>query len=443
MAATQEKFERILALCLDRLQRGEATLETILVEHPDLAAELRPLLEAAAWLQGKQAPLAPRPEFISTSRQNLVARLRQEQSAATGAPSQAPRLGWAARLRQWFLTINRPVNKRLALQFVMVVVLLVGLFSGGVGAVLASQQALPGEVLYPLKISLEQVELLLSADESDDIHLHLQFAQLRTGEMQKLVELNRYLYLRDTLSNYQYHLNRAIRLVSVVASQSPEKARAIALEVYRVVIDQPAILRNLAESVPERVFPGLAMAVLVAEGWVQTTETLLLELGIEITPTPKVDSAALPAATGTATPTPQPTGSPAPELTSTLTGTPTPTRTPTRMSTPTTSLAPARTNTSTPRPGIPRVTPGVTLTATGTPDVRPSSTPTPSPTSPIPTQTRTLTPTPTRTSTPTATRTRTPTATRTATPPPTDTATPTLTSTAPPTLTPTPQPYPF
>jgi len=431
MAATQEEFARILEVCLDRLQSGEATLETILVEHPDLAPELRPLLEVAAWLRAKQTALAPRPEFISSSWGNLVARMRQEQSAMDGAPSLITSRGSFERLRRWLLAVNQPLNRRLALQFVMVLVLLLGLIAGGAGTAVASQQALPGEVLYPVKISLEQVELFLSADESNDIHLHLQFAQLRSAEMQKLVDLNRYLYLRDTLSNYQYHVHQAIRLVGVLASKDPEKAIALAPEVHRIVVSQPAILKNLAESVPERVFPGLTAAVQVAAGWVQTMDSLLQDLGIEITPTPKAEGAVTSTPTGTTTPTSLPSDSPTPGFSPTLTGTSTPTGTATQTGTATPALTLARTNTSTPRSRGPRVTPGVTPTPTATlvtPTSKPSRTPTPSVTSPIPTVTSTPTPTPTRTWTPTAT----PLPTSTATPPPTNTPAPTPTPTLPP-----------
>ena len=440
MAETQEEFDRILAACLDRLQSGEATLETILVEHPALADELRPMLEAAAWLQVKKAALAPRPEFIAAARQNMVARLRLEQPAATGLASQPARTSLAGRLRQWLATADRLANRRLALQFAMLFVVLFGLLSGGMSAAFASQGALPGEVLYPLKISLEQVELFFSLDESNDVRLHLQFAQLRSHEMQDLVELNRYLYLRDTLANYQYHVEQAVRLMAVVASQSLEKARAIAPEVHRLVSEQPQVLANLAQAVPEQVFPGLAQAVPVAEGWTQTLEGLLQDLGIELTPTPDTD--AVPSPTPTATPTPTPsasaTNAPPPPPTATRTPTPTATATPTLTATPSLVVVVVRTNTPTPRPETTPPPPVSTRTPTPTPTAPPGK-PTPTPTA-----TRTAPPTPTPTPEPTATHTPVPTATSTS-PPPTDTATPRPSPTAtrpPPTPTSTTPPYP-
>ncbi|HSF79598.1 MAG TPA: DUF5667 domain-containing protein [Anaerolineales bacterium] len=435
MAGTQEEFDRILEVCLGRLESGEATLETLLVEHPDQAAELRPLLETAAWLQTKSASLAPRPEFVSASRQHLVTRLQQEQVATTGLAARAPKASLLRRTRRWLVSASQPLNRNLLLQFATALVLFIAVVSGGIGTAFASQQALPGDVLYPVKISLEQAELFFSTDAENDARLHLQFAQLRSHEMQDLVALNRYLYLRDTLANYQYHINDAIRLVAEVASLSPDRARALALHAYKVIMEQPAILERLAQSVPERVFPGLATAVQVANGWRQAIESILADLEIESTPTPSVKEA-LPTVTNTATQTPSPTGNTSLDPLSITNGTSTPV--PTATQTATTGSIPVSTSTSTPKAGSTQSRSQATRTATAT---TVTQTRTPTATVPAPTATRTLPPTLTSTSPPTSTATSLPPPTSTATlPPPPPTSTATL---PPPTPTATTPPYPF
>ncbi len=447
MAGTQEEFERILESSLDRLQSGEATLETILVEYPDLADELRPLLEMVDWLLAKKATLAPRPKFISSSRQNLVARLQSEQIVAVDLAAKLPRPGFYERMRQWLVSASQSMNRRVVLQFATVVVLLIGMFTGGVGIAYASQGTLPGEVLYPVKISLEQVELFLSLDEANDIYLHMEFAQRRTDEMQALVALNRYLYLRDTLANYQYHVSESMRLVRVVAANDLAKAKAIAPDVHRMVMEQPTILKRLASTIPEQIFSGMVTALEVSEGWVQAMESLVKELEIELTPTPGMENTSVPSSTSIDTQTLEPTGTIAlgSVSTSMITNTPTATQTQTPTSTP--SLFPwlVKTNTNTPRPGSTHVPPGLTLTFTATlftPSSTPNSTPVPSATQPIYTATRTLPPTATRTLPSTPTSTSPPVATSTIPPPPTATAPPPPTATQPPPPTATTPPYP-
>lgn len=447
MADKQGRFDRILEICLQRLQSGEATLETILVEYPDQADELRPMLEAVDWLLDKRLSLAPRPEFISASRSDLVAKLRQEQTAAAEPAAESSQPGFLERMRQWLVFVRQPFNRRVVLQFVTVIVLLLGMVTGGVTTAYASQEALPGEVLYPVKISLEQVALFLSLDESNDIYLHMHYAWLRTNEMQDLVTLNRYFYLRDTLANYQYHVSGSIQLVRVVAENNLAEARVIAPDVHRMVLEQPAILKSLAQSIPEQIFSGMVAAVQVSEGWVQEMESIVEELEVEPTPTPGMENPLVPSSTSTATFMPQPT------LTNVLGALTTPftpgTSTLTQTPTGTSSLFPlfTLTKTSTPRPGSTRVPPDITLTFTATPvttSVNPTSTSFSTATQPVLTATRTLPPAATSTSPPTATKTSPPTATSTIPPPPTATVPPppTATATSPPPPTATTPPYP-
>jgi hypothetical protein len=67
-----EDYFLVLQSCLDCLQDGDQTIDSVLLLYPRLGDQLRPPLEAAAWLYSKKGLLNPRPEFIPASRNHLV-----------------------------------------------------------------------------------------------------------------------------------------------------------------------------------------------------------------------------------------------------------------------------------------------------------------------------------------------------------------------------------
>ena len=431
-------FDEVLANCLDALEGGQGLAE-VLARYPEHAAELEPLLEAAVWFGGQAAAVAPRPGFVAASRARLV----QQVAAPPAASGSWLAMAWRGLGSSW----------RIALQLGVVFVMLACLVLGSSGVAFASQNALPGDALYPVKLGLEQVELLVTLDPEEDLRLHLQFSQLRIAEMQRLLALGRYEDLAIATANYRYHVDQALALLEMLAAQNPAQAQSLAQEVEVVLTAQALHLGVLANIAPEAARAELEAARQAAQDGAQQAQAI--GEGVEIPlPTDATGVGELPQATetpttpptatvasfamSTDTPTPEPSLTPTPTLA--RTPTPTPTRTPTS--------APVRTATATAKaskttaPTATR-TPQPTSTRTGQPTPTRTSQPTPTRTG-QPTPTQTVQPTPTRTGQPTPTRTTQPTSTATL-PPATPTVTdipPTSTIAPPPTRTPKPTPTP-
>jgi hypothetical protein len=70
-----EDYFQVLQTCLDYLLEGEQTIESVLLLYPRSYDQLRPPLEAAAWLYSKKVILNPRPDFIPASRNHIVRHL--------------------------------------------------------------------------------------------------------------------------------------------------------------------------------------------------------------------------------------------------------------------------------------------------------------------------------------------------------------------------------
>lgn len=392
MRRNQDEIETILQSCLDLIESGQETIDSVLSRYPEYAEELRPELEAAFWFKTRIDDLEPRPGFVSSSRRRLVARIQQEsQQNRARDPLFTSQLAWLSWLKSFPVTIA------------IIAVLIVSLISVSGGVVMAAQGSLPGDNLYPLKISLEKAALAVTTDQTQGAQLSVQFTERRSAEIYQLVSEGRYDNINDSVTNFETQVNQTIQSLDVVANNNDQQAQQLASSLKIILSNQNEFLSKLIITAPRTAKPALAKAIRISESGVNAADVII-----------KVPPAAPPApVTATLTPlapwTPTPSTIPLP--TYTRTPLPTPTSAPTEPPLPTRTKAPADTP-------APTFTPTPKPTRTEPP---PTSTPTETPTS-----TPTETPTETPTSTPTETPTSLPSATPTATVPITSTATATL-----------------
>ncbi|MGZ9221117.1 MAG: DUF5667 domain-containing protein, partial [Anaerolineales bacterium] len=130
-----------LEICLQDIEQG-ADIETVLFRYPDLADELRPILEASVNAKG-MAVLSPSTEVVRRNR----AKLLQHAAGMREAKSQP------ASHRTWFASL-----RRVAVTLVVVAIL----FASGTGLVRAASTTLPGDNLYPVKRTWDDVLLLFA-----------------------------------------------------------------------------------------------------------------------------------------------------------------------------------------------------------------------------------------------------------------------------------------
>jgi hypothetical protein len=143
-------FDEILEQCLDKIASGESTLEECLARNPNHAVQLEPVLITADRLKRGRA-VTPSPFF--------AARLRSELMQKTQA---APRRSIFPFLFQR-MTFNVAI---LLLIFVLT-------------STAFAQLALPGETLYGLKLTSENVWRVVT---TDPVGTDLQISQRRINE---------------------------------------------------------------------------------------------------------------------------------------------------------------------------------------------------------------------------------------------------------------------
>jgi len=167
--------ELIMALdeCLTAIASG-TTVEAAVARYPALADELRPMLEAAQAAGASSAPVAIPHAVQMSSRAGFLARAAELRAGA----SPASRRGFLQQLlttRAW------------ATGLAVVLALVIGTY----GVVSASAPSLPGDTLYGVKRTVEQVEMSLAPDPQTRAQLEEQFAVRRVDETRALTAQKR------------------------------------------------------------------------------------------------------------------------------------------------------------------------------------------------------------------------------------------------------------
>ena len=152
----------ILEICLQEIENG-ADLEVVLARYPDFVEELRPILQASVNAKQMSVP-GPSADMVRRNRAKLLQRaveMREEKPV----------------MKNWF-----PAFQRLAIA----VVLLMLFFLSGTSLVRASSSTLPGDNLYSVKRSWEDVTLFFTFNTKAHETLQVEYENERLDEINKL-----------------------------------------------------------------------------------------------------------------------------------------------------------------------------------------------------------------------------------------------------------------
>jgi hypothetical protein len=174
---TTEPIFDALEICLQALDQG-ADIESCLVRYPALADELRPILVAAVQARAVAAPEVPA-DVARRGRARVLqaaAEMREQRSVVPVLPFWRRKGFFGARFY------------RLAATTAVVIAFLL---TGGTGLVNASNGALPGDKLYPVKRGWEGVQLAFVSNPETKAELEHKFEHERVQEIEELYSENR------------------------------------------------------------------------------------------------------------------------------------------------------------------------------------------------------------------------------------------------------------
>jgi len=153
-----KEFDNVLDECLERLLVKGETLEQCLQSYPEQAANLKPLLQTALATREAVA-IQPRAEFKARARYQFRSALQE-----VASPRSRLLLGWFPR-------------------WATVVTIVLGVLLMGGGTIAAASYSMPDNLLYPVKLATEQVQLALTPSDMGKANLCAKFADRRVAEI--------------------------------------------------------------------------------------------------------------------------------------------------------------------------------------------------------------------------------------------------------------------
>jgi hypothetical protein len=230
-------------------------MEDCLTRYPDHRDELEPLLQLVLRLQGVRTLKAPR-EFrlASAVRMQHLATARQRRVQRTAKDPNALHRAWG-RLRAILrIGVRSPATALLSILVAMVLM--------GAGAAYASADTLPGDVLYPLKTTIEDARLRVSLSDERNADLRLAFAGRRLDEARALLDGSRPGDIDGVLSDYDGQLASISALLAEDSSLQPGERVAVAARLAGDLADHhEAQLNTLLERAGQDERPAVERAV--------------------------------------------------------------------------------------------------------------------------------------------------------------------------------------
>lgn len=155
---------QILELCLNEIDKG-ATIESLMVRYPAYADELRPILEASVDAKSIAAPNPP----ADVVRRNR-AKVLQHAAQMREANASSTRRLWSVPLRRALVSLA-----------------VIGvLFASSTGLVRAASTTLPGDNLYPVKRTWEDVLVIFTFNVQSKQTLQVEHENERLNELNEL-----------------------------------------------------------------------------------------------------------------------------------------------------------------------------------------------------------------------------------------------------------------
>ena len=200
-------FDDILNDCLERIASGES-IQQCVGRYPELAADLVPLLSMAS-ATSRAAHDTP---YAATARARGLSRMTQALAAGRAAPRRrAPMFSWIPSL------LRRPLAKPLLVAFAA---LMVTAIAAG-GTTMASSNSVPGEPLYWVKTTKENITLRFPRSDMGRSEEHARLASVRGDEMHRLMAQGNYREAEKVVLRVKEHLNHSAAYAGIMILINP------------------------------------------------------------------------------------------------------------------------------------------------------------------------------------------------------------------------------
>ncbi|MGB3717607.1 MAG: DUF5667 domain-containing protein [Candidatus Promineifilaceae bacterium] len=212
----------ILASCIEGIEEDRLTVEACLERYPEIVLELR---EMIAMVQAIRGTLTAKPPatFSRHARSRLMTKL-QPLSIENNTFFDALR-------HRWQRTFVMPKPRKFSLVWMLVLVAIAFVLLGG-GTAYASDAAVPGQPLYALDRSLEEVQARLTKAPEASVTLHLTFAEERLSEAQELASGKGSGKFQDALGDYGETIETIAQTIGAVGDADRNRLSGLLDEAF-------------------------------------------------------------------------------------------------------------------------------------------------------------------------------------------------------------------
>ncbi|HIP71016.1 MAG TPA: hypothetical protein EYH05_06430, partial [Anaerolineae bacterium] len=186
-------FTDVLAECIEAIEQDRMTLADCLARYPEYAADLEALLPVMTEMR-TAPPVSPSLAFRQEARQHLLRQLPP-------IPNENVTFFQALRHSWQNIGLFQP-TRRVSMTWIIIIATVVSIFAGGGAAAYAADAAVPGDPLYALDLTLEEMRLSLASTPEARVTLQLAFAEERLEEAQALAAANDTTNLPEALTGY-------------------------------------------------------------------------------------------------------------------------------------------------------------------------------------------------------------------------------------------------
>lgn len=144
------------------------------------------------------------------------------------------------------------------------------LFAGGLFS-FSAQSALPGDLMFPVKLVLEDIQLLPASDAQDAI-LRSQFASNRLTEIQLLIVEDRYADVEIAVNAFEDNVDRAVLSLARVARNDSLSTYPLLVQLEEDMFGYTVSLNELLALVPSETQPVLARAIAASQSLTFNTD---------------------------------------------------------------------------------------------------------------------------------------------------------------------------
>ena len=296
MKSDQDAIANIIDTCLDAILSGQSTIDQSLALYPEHAQELRSLVESALWFEQHKGLFDAPAELKSAQKARI------QKTISTHPQVVAKSFDLNILLSQ-FQSIFSRRSLQLAGSLALVVILL---FSSTAGFALAAQSAIPGDLLYQSKLSIEKVSLFLSTTQKHDTELEVEFTERRMFEIEGLIQKGRLNLLSAGIQRYKEQVQLALNQIHELQETAQAEASQIASQLQRILENHSEQFIILAATLPELSQKDMLLALTITEESISIATDIATQ-PIITRPTSIDPEIGAPVTRGTPTPTPLPT----------------------------------------------------------------------------------------------------------------------------------------